>query len=189
MRAVPCAFFMLLAACNRDKASSSGEQPAPSASVITLGVALGTCPDLAVCQKECEGGSADRCRRLGATYALGEGVTQDEARGAGLYAKACQMHDPSACMFAGQMYEFAHGVPKDDAMAEHYYEVSCALGWAPGCYNQAIMLENGRGVPQDRVKASDLYQIACTAGAKSACEKARELHALPVPPFLEGGLP
>lgn len=189
MRAAAALLLALLAACDRGKSSSAGEQPAPSSSVITLGVSIGTCPDVAVCERECNGGSADRCRRLAATYALGEGVTQDEARGAQLYAKACQMRDPSACLFAGQGYEFAHGVAKDDAMAAHYYEVSCDLGWPAGCYNQAIMLENGRGVPRDRAKAGDLYQLACTAGAKQACDKAREMHGPPSPPFFDGGLP
>lgn len=189
MRAAAVALLLTLAACNRGKSSPSGEQPAPSASVITLGVTIGTCPDIAVCQKECDGGSADRCRRLAASYALGQGVAQDEPRGAALFARACDMGDPSACVFAGQMSEYAHGVPKDDQRAASFYTRACDLTWAPGCYNEAIMLENGRGVPQDRAKAGDLYQVACTAGAKQACDKAREMHAPPSPPFFDGGLP
>jgi TPR repeat protein len=51
------------------------------------------------------------------------------------------------------------------------------------------MLEHGRGVPQDRARAADLYQMACTAGAKTACDKAREMHEPPPIPFLDGGLP
>ena len=189
MRAAAFAVLSLLAACNRGKSSPSGEAPAPSASVITIGAVLGTCPDLAVCEKECDAGSADRCRRLGATYALGEGVDQDETRAAGLYERACAMKDPSACVFAGQMSEFAHGVPKDDAKAARFYERACDLSWAAGCFNEAIMFEAGRGVPQDRVKAGDLYQIACTAGSKQACDKARAMHEPALPPFLDGGLP
>ncbi len=176
-----------LAACSRS--SPSAEQPAPSSSVISLGVTLGACPDLAACERECDAGSADRCRRLAVTYALGEGVTQDEARAARLYEHACAMKDPSACVFAGQMHEFARGVPKDDAKAADFYGRACEMPWAPGCYNEAIMLENGRGVPVDRARAADLYQMACTAGAKTACEKARAMHDPALPPFLEGGLP
>ena len=178
----------LSTACHRGQ-SSGEEQPAPSASVITLGVTLGTCPDIKACENECDAGSADRCRRLAASYAFGQGVGQDEARATALYEHACDMKDPSACMFAGQMNEFARGVPKDDARAARFYERACELQWAPGCYNLAIMYERGTGVPRDRTKAGDLYQVACTAGAQAGCEKSRELHEPPAVPFLEGGLP
>jgi TPR repeat protein len=162
--------------CGRRTSGGTGEQPAPSASVITLGAAIGTCDDVDVCVKECEAGSADRCRRLAATYALGQGAAKDEARATAIYEQSCRMKDPAACVFAGQMFEYAHGVPKDDAKAAGLYQRACDMGWAAGCYNFAIMLEHGRGVPVDRAKAGDMYQIACTAGAKTACDKAREMH-------------
>src|SRR5580700_12183575 len=129
-----------LAACGRAH-SSSGDQPAPSSSVITLGVSLGGGPDIPACERECDAGSADRCRRLGATYALGQGVDKDETRATALYEHACDMNDPSACVFAGQMNEFARGVEKDDTKAARFYERACDLRWAPGCYNLAIMYE------------------------------------------------
>src|SRR3979409_2630027 len=108
------------AACSRRDVSSV-EQPAPSASVVTIGVALGTCDDLAVWAPECDAGSADRCRRLAATYAFGRGVDKDEALATALYARACDMKDAPSCVFAGQMHEYAHGVPKDDVAAAGFY--------------------------------------------------------------------
>jgi len=178
----------ILAGCHRGP--SSDGQPAPSASVITLGLSIGACDDdVQACESECDAGSADRCRRLAATYALGRGATQDETRATALYERACAMRDPSACVFAGQMHEYARGVPKDDARAASLYERACDLQWPGGCYNLAIMVERGRGVPQDRKRAGDLYQIACTAGEKASCEKAAEMHGPPPVPFLEGGLP
>jgi TPR repeat protein len=179
---------VLCAACGRGRATQ-GEQPAPSSSVITLGLELGTCPDVPACERECDGGSADRCRRLAASYAFGKGVERDETRATALYEHACDMKDPSACVFAGQMNEFARGVPKDDAKAARFYQRACDLEWPPGCYNLAIMYERGTGVAANRGKAADLYQMACTAGAKQACEKAREMRAAPPIPFLDGGLP
>lgn len=176
-------------ACHRDQPSGADQQPAPSSSVVSIKVGLGTCPDLAACERECDAGSADRCRRLAATYQLGEGAPQDEARAVKLYEQACDMKDPSACVFAGQMNEFEHGVVKDDAKAARFYERACDMQWPAGCYNLAIMYERGTGVPADRGKAGDLYQSACTAGAKQACDKAREMHEPPPVPFLEGGLP
>jgi TPR repeat protein len=178
----------MLAACHRGSSASSEEEPAPSASVVTIGNTIGTCPDLAVCEKECDAGSADRCRRLAATYSFGQpGVEKDEARAAGLYEHACDMKDAPACLFAGQMHEFAHGVPKDDATAARFYGRACDLTYAAGCYNLAILYERGQGVPKDRVKAGDLYQVACTAGAKQSCDRAREMHTPDVPTFLDAG--
>ena len=182
-------FVPMLVACGRSHATN-GDTPAPSASVITIGASIGGCDDVAVCARECDAGSADRCRRLGATFALGQGVDKDEARATAFYVKACDMKDPAACVFAGQMNEYAHGVPKNDAAAARFYERACDQGWPAGCYNFAIMLENGRGVPVNRTKAADLYQMACTAGAKSACVKADDLHGpAPVPFFDASALP
>ncbi|HXN31931.1 MAG TPA: tetratricopeptide repeat protein [Polyangiaceae bacterium] len=183
--AILCA---LSASCHRGGSSADEQPPAPSASVITIGAAPGTCPDVSVCERECDAGSADRCRRLAATYAFGHGVEKDEARATRLYEHACDMQDPSACVFAGQMHEYAHGVAKDDAKAARLYERACDLKWAAGCYNLAIMYERGTGVPQDRAKAGELYQLTCTAGAKESCEKAKAMHEAPPLPFLDGGL-
>jgi TPR repeat protein len=169
--------WALCAVCGCGRSTKKEQQPAPASSVISIGVALGTCDDIAVCEKECDAGSADRCRRLAATYALGQGADKDEARATALYARACDMRDAPACVFAGQMFEFAHGVPKDDTRAARFYERACDLQWAAGCYNLAIMVERGAGVPADRARAGDLYQVACTAGAKQACDKAREMRA------------
>jgi TPR repeat protein len=180
-QAVVVSTFALVLSSGCHRGTSSQEQPAPSASVITIGVSLGACPDVPVCAKECDAGSADRCRRLAATYALGQGVEKDEARASALYEHACDMKDPPACVFAGQMHEYAHGVAKDDARAARFYERGCDLGWAPGCYNLAIMYERGTGVPQERAKAGELYQNACAAGAHEACEKARQMRELPPP--------
>ena len=165
-----------VASCGRGKASRSEETAAPSSSIISIGASLGACSDVDLCAQECDAGSADRCRRLAASYALGQGAPKDETRATALYEHACEMRDPAACVFAGQMYEYERGVPKDEPKAARFYERACDFGWAPGCYNQAIMLERGRGVPEDRANAGRLYQMACTAGAKQACEKAKEMH-------------
>jgi TPR repeat protein len=178
---------VLCVACGCGR-SSERSQPAPPASVIPIGVALGMCSDIAARERECDAGSADRCRRLAASYAFGQGTGKDEARAPALYEHACDMKDPSACVFAGQMNEFARGAAKDDAKAARFYLRACDLRWAPGCYNLAIMYERGTGVIADRKKAGEFYQVACTAGATQACDKVKDMHSpLPVP-FLDGGL-
>jgi TPR repeat protein len=184
-------FTAAIAACDRDRGSSGSPQEAPSASVLTLGVSLGACDDLATCARECDAGSADRCRRLAVSYALGQTAPKNEVYATSLYEQACSMGDPAACVFAGQMHEYAHGVPKDDRAAAGFYETSCKLGWAVGCYNLAIMTESGRGLPADRSKAAELYGVACKAGATQACDKESELRALPAGsgPARPGSLP
>jgi TPR repeat protein len=165
------------AACNRGQASSA--QPEPEH--IPLAIALGACPNLAACERECDAGSADRCRRLAASYALGQpGLAKDETRASSLYEHACKMGDPSSCVFAGQMYEFARGVTKDEVKAADFYEQACNLKWAAGCYNLGIMYERGTGVPANVGKATDLYQAACDAGAATSCERVRELMLRPI---------
>jgi TPR repeat protein len=182
--------FVLLVcvACHRGR-SSEQEQPAPSSSVIFLGVEIAACTDVPVCERECDGGSADSCRRLAASYAFGKGVEKDEGRAAALYELACGMKDPSACVFAGQMHEFARGVPKDEGKAASLYARACDLRGVAGCYNLAIMYERGSGVTADRKKAGDLYQMACVAGAKQGCDKASQMHASVPVPFFDGGVP
>ncbi len=157
--------MMLISGCHHDP-STRKEEPAPSSSVITLGVGFATCDDVAICERGCDAGLADPCRRLAASYALGSGVDADETRAAALYDRACDLKDPSACVSAGQMYEYAHGVAKDDARAARYYERSCDARWAAGCYNLAIMYENGRGV---------------AAGPKQGKVNSIRLRALPGP--------
>ncbi len=164
------AFALLAFACNRNR--SSGPESAPSGTVITIDPTFFACADVEVCERECDAGSADSCRRLAASYGFGRGVTKDETRATAIYDHACDMKDPSACVFAGQMYEYGRGTGKDYERAAKLYERACNLAWTPGCYNLAIMYERGTGVPADRHRAAELYQVACTAGAHAACDKA-----------------
>jgi len=147
---------------------------APSASVIAIANALGTCDDLALCDRECDAGSSDRCR-LGVNYEFGKGVEKDGVHATALYERSCGMGNVDACVSAGRMYEFHHGVAKDDAKATGYYTRACDLGDPTGCANLAVMLENGRGVPKDLPRAAALYQRACDKGAGLACERAHAL--------------
>jgi TPR repeat protein len=172
-------FSVLVLACSRSAAPTEDPQAAPAQSVITIANAFGACENLAICENECDAGSADRCRRLAVTYQFGQGVDKDEPRATELFEKACGMKDAPACVSAGQMYEYHHGVAKDDAKAAGFYGKACDIGYAAGCANFAIMLENGRGVAKDVVRARALYEDACKKGAGLACERAKALSAAP----------
>jgi TPR repeat protein len=168
----------------RGDAGGNPEQPSPSASVITLGVEMGACDDLAACASECDAGSSDRCRRMGVSYEFGRGVDRDQVHATELYEKACGMDNSEGCLAAGRMYEFHHGVAKNDTKAVAFYERTCDLHNPVGCANLAIMLESGRGTPRDPTRAALLFDQACAKGAGLACEHAKALHA-----SAEGGVP
>jgi TPR repeat protein len=167
-------------ACGAPGASAELPSPAPSASVITIAAGLGFCESLDVCEKECDAGSSDRCRRLGVNYEFGHGVEIDGVHATALYERACAMKNTEACIAAGRMYEFHHGVAKDDAKATSFYERACDAGDPTGCANLAIMLENGRGVAKDLPRARDLYVKACERGSSLACSHAKGLSAPPL---------
>jgi TPR repeat protein len=175
---------LLLMACDRHSSSPmSGIDPSPAASVVSIAAALGECEDMEACQRECDAGKSDRCRRMGVNYEFGKRVDRDEARATELYAHACDMGNPEGCLAAGRMYEFHHGVAKDDVRAATLYRRSCDLDDPTGCANLAIMLENGRGVDKDERRAAELYEGACRKGAGLACERAKALGA-----SMDGGL-
>ncbi len=156
-----------------DPSSAGGPgAPAPSSSVITIAAGIGFCENLETCEKECAGGSSDRCRRLGVNYEFGHGVDIDGAHATSLYEKACDMKNSEGCLAAGRMNEFHHGIPKDDAKAVSFYTRGCDLGDQAGCANLAIMLEAGRGTPKDPDRARRLFTEACSRGASMACARA-----------------
>ena len=171
---------LLLVACGCDRRKASGGEgttAAPAASEISIVNAFGACDDVPLCEKECDAGASDRCRRLGVTYQFGNFVPKDERRALSYYEIACKLGNPSACLSSGQMYEYHHGVEKDDARGAAFYKQSCDLGYSPGCANYAIMLETGRGVPKDLARATSLYDGACKEGAGLACDRLRVLRA------------
>ena len=150
-------------------ADDPSDTPAPNPSGGIVVNAIMACDDIPTCDRECDAGASDRCRRLGVSYFSGTNVDKDETHATALFVKACDLGNASACLSVGQMYEYHHGVDKDDARAARAYRSSCDLGWAAGCVNYGIMLENGRGVPKDLTAARALYESGCKQGGKQAC--------------------
>jgi TPR repeat protein len=154
------------------------DQPNPSASVVSVAVEMGACPDFVVCERECDAGSADRCRRLAASYEFGKGAPADPKLATSLYVRACDMRDMGACVSAGRMYEFHHGVEKDDRTASSFYRRACDGENMTGCANLAIMLESGHGGDKDDGAAIQLFDKACARGSGIACQHAAALRAV-----------
>jgi TPR repeat protein len=184
-RALLVIALFALAAC-KDK-SGSGTRgpfgletpPLPSAPPVQIANVFGACDDLDVCERECDAGQADRCRRLGVTYEFGKGgdAARDETRGTAYFDRACALGNAPGCVSSGQMHEYGHGVTIDMPKAAAAYQKACDIGWQVGCANYAIMLENGRGVPKDLQKARELYESACAAGAGLACDRVKVMGA------------
>jgi TPR repeat protein len=152
--------------------------PRAAPSVMTIANVMGDCEDVPLCERECNAGQADSCRRLAVTYEFGKSdAGRDETAGTKYFDRACALGNANGCVSSGQMHEYGHGVPKDPTEATAAYGRACTLGYQVGCANLAIMLENGRGVPKDIERAKVLYDGACKAGAGLACERLKALAA------------
>jgi TPR repeat protein len=153
-----------------------GVPVSPAPSVITIANTMGTCDDIAACERDCKAGNGASCRLLAVTYEFGKSdAGRNETLGTTYFDRACALGDAPGCVSSGQMHEYGHGVPKDFPLAASSYAHACTLGWQVGCANWAIMLENGRGVEKDLAKAKALYDSACKAGAGLACDRAKAL--------------
>ena len=114
------------------------------------------CDDSATCERECDAGAGDRCRRPRRELRVRRGGRQGRAEVDCLVRARVRFPESRLGReAAGRMYEF-HAEPKDYAKAAHFYERSCAIGWQGGCANYAITLESGRGVEKDCAKARAL---------------------------------
>ena len=177
--ALPLLLVATLAACKTSPdASSSAPEAVPSGSPppMTIANAMGSCDDVAACQRECESGDGASCRKLAVTYEFGKSdAGKNETLGTSFFDRACTLGDAPGCVSSGQMHEYGHGVEKDFPRAAAAYEKACKIGWQVGCANWAIMLENGRGVEKDAARAKELYEGACKAGAGLACERMKVL--------------
>jgi hypothetical protein len=171
------AFASLACACSKTQPTADDPFKPQPQSTVTLVNAMGVCDDVPLCERECDGGAGDRCRRLGATYEFGKDGGKDDVRATSYYERACGLGNSEGCVSAGRMYEFAHGVAKDDTKAAGFYDKACTIGDQVGCANLGILVEAGRGVKQDLARAKELYGSACKAGAGLACDRLKRLAA------------
>lgn len=166
---------VLTTACSRGSEHEDLSWDAASAKRISVNFGQGACADTAECDRRCDAGEADQCRRIGDTLLFAPDGGEDDARATAYYAHACELGNAPACLSAGHMNEYHRGVHKDDTKAADYYRHGCDKGHVPSCTNYAIMIENGRGVDKDVASAIRLYREACSAGVGLACDRLRAL--------------
>jgi len=111
-----------------------------------------------------EKGEAGGFVGLGAMYADGLGVAQDNVEARNQFEKAAERGNTGAMNNLGNLYEKGHGVARDYAAASLWYQKASELGDVPALSNLGGLYENGHGVPQDYVTARNLYELAAGLG-------------------------
>ena len=124
--------------------------------------------DIATLRNAAEHGDAMAQYRVGLSYAMGNGVPQDDRQAIPWYKKAADQDNASSQVSLGLMYAEGRGVPQDDEQAAIWYKKSAEQGDMKAQYNLAFMYRNGRGVPQDDVNAYIWYSLAAAQGQVNA---------------------
>ena len=79
---------------------------------------------------------------LGAMYASGMGVPEDDREAVAWYRRAAEQGDAMAQFNLGVMYKDGEGVPEDDKQAVTWFHKSAEQGYAPAQYNLGAVYAN-----------------------------------------------
>lgn len=82
-----------------------------------------------------EQGDADAQNNLGAMYAEGQGVRQDDTEAVRWFRQAADQGLAQAQFNLGAMYYKGHGVRQDRALAQEWLGKACQNGNQDGCDN------------------------------------------------------
>ena len=119
-------------------------------------------------RKAAEQGEASAQNNLGAMYAKGEGVPQNDAQALKWYRKATEQGYAGAQYNLGFMYDKGLGVRQDDAEAVKWYRKAAEQGYAGAQNNLGYMYGLGLGVRQDYVTALMWVNLAAAQGQELA---------------------
>lgn len=130
----------------------------------------------ALARRSCDRGDMEGCFDLGAMYAEGRGVAQNDARAVefyrravDLYRRACDNGIMQGCTSPGAAYDSLDGVARNLTRAVGLYQRACDGGNMQGCVDLGAMYSDGRGVAQDLTRAVVLHQRACDGGEMRGC--------------------
>ena len=116
------------------------------------------------CCKSAEQGDATAQFLLGAMYADGRGVAQDDVTAVEWYRKSAEQGDTTAQLYLGAMYAVGRGVAQDDVTAVEWYRKSAEQGDTTAQLYLGAMYAVGRGVAQDDVTAVEWYRRSAEQG-------------------------
>ena len=108
--------------------------------------------------------------KLGAMYATGNGVPQNDQEAAKWYRKAAEQGHAGAQFLLGTMYVTGKGVPQDYREAAKWTRKAAEQGLAEAQYGLGYMYVKGEGVPQDFLQAHAWMNLAAGQGYKRAAE-------------------
>jgi len=105
---------------------------------------------------------------LGAMYANGEGVPENDAEAVKWFRLAAEQGMADAQYNLGVMYANGNGVPENDVEAVKWYRLAAEQGNANAQNNLGSMYANGEGVPQNNIRAYVWFSVAAAQGNEIA---------------------
>ena len=132
---------------------------------------LGGCTqelEFQVTKELAEGGDAEAQNNLGAMYATGKGVAQDDQEAAKWFRMSAEQGAAKGQSNLGLMYEKGKGVPQDYKEAVKWYRKSAEQGYASAQYHLGVKYAKGKGVPQDYKEAYAWWSVAKANGDELA---------------------
>jgi TPR repeat protein len=126
--------------------------------------------DQPACQAHCDEGDFQACEILGAMYAFGQGVAQDQVMSANLLGRACRGGNKSGCVALAVSYWEGTGVERNDQRARELIESSCAHGAADACGEFGNLYYIGLGLPKNQERGQYLLTLGCEAGDAPSCQ-------------------
>ena len=124
-------------------------------------------PDLEEVRALAEQGNARAQFLLGAMYANGEGVPEDDVEAVRWYRLAAEQGYVSAHYYLGLMYYNGEGVPKDDVEAVRRHRLAAEQGLMEAQNTLGAMYASGVGVPEDDAEAVRWWRLAAEQGFAS----------------------
>jgi len=129
-------------------------------------------------RKAAEAGEGDAMNNLGAMYANGKGVREDDVEAIRWFREAAKAGNSEAMKNLGGMYAEGQGVPADRTVAVQWYRKAAEAGHPVGMSSLAWHYECGRGgLPVDKKQALTWYEKAAQAGNAYASEGVARLRA------------
>jgi TPR repeat protein len=130
-------------------------------------------------QAGCEGFIGFACGHLGAHYAEGTGLPQDDEKAADFYERSCQLGYGSGCIgWSGALRE-GKGRKRDAAEALAALKDACRFDRQDGCFALGVAYLRGLGGPKDENAAKQQLGVACDANHAEACRVLADLTGEP----------
>ena len=161
VRAVCC----LVVICGLAFIVVSGIVTRQDAQIFPLG---SSASDIDSLRQAAEQGDAHAQNNLGAMYATGMGVPEDDLEAVKWYRMAAEQGDAYAQNNLGAMYANGMGVPEDDREAVKWYRMAAEQGLANAQFDLGVSYANGEGVPEDDLEAVKWYRMAAEQGFANA---------------------